>query len=378
MSGRFRHGNSIAEYVLPAAMFFVMVGIAVMVVDLPRVLANLFSETTNGHLNGNLVQVQALGSIATPPGARNLPPVEPGQEQVCITYQLCVNVPILDGRSSIETAGAMGGDETRQLSLVLNQIATRLRELGADDNLIDMVTRLANSGHQLSDSVQDLEQLCPNRRCGQNRDAFNTRWQDVMNTRQAYNSMKQEYDAYIAANPGVFAVLPEARDLIDKEAQSIIDLANTFNFNERTRTREQEIGEVVPQYYDEYGYYGYYGYPYYGYGYNPYYGYGYGYPYNNGRQLMVRRQNYWGGYYDDNPQYDYVEMSGNTEIRQDCDYEGYCRQVAVETTTELQDIVIEADSEPIRQSSNDICATGGRHNQCLRSQDGRTWTPTGG
>lgn len=81
--------------------------------------------------------------------ASTLPSPEPGQQQVCFETGMCFNMPIITGGQS-STSGGLGSEETEALSILLQQVADRLQESGADPDLVAKITDLANEGHSLS------------------------------------------------------------------------------------------------------------------------------------------------------------------------------------------------------------------------------------
>ncbi len=61
----------------------------------------------------------------------NSPPLLAGQEQVCFGSGFCINVPIVSDGNIVETAGGLGGDQTKAFANVLLQLVSQLEADGA-------------------------------------------------------------------------------------------------------------------------------------------------------------------------------------------------------------------------------------------------------
>ncbi len=150
MRMRSYRGNTLTEYGF--------IGVLILVASIGVIYA------LGGGLNTSLAALKAdlTGNIKSAGNAQygvlpqnlwdsasTLPPMQSGQQQVCFDTGMCVTIPVTSaGKSS--TSGGLGSQETQALSLVLQQIAQKLQESGADPDLVAKITKLANEGHDLS------------------------------------------------------------------------------------------------------------------------------------------------------------------------------------------------------------------------------------
>jgi hypothetical protein len=162
------------------------------------------------------------------------------KEQVCFTGG-CVVVPVVD-QGVVETVGVNGGKLTTDLSVVLAQIAFTLRQdPNADQTLADLLTNLANQGHTVGSTADELISACTSD-CA-SADPVLSRLQSGTQTFDGqYSSVKQ----YLASHPN--ALPAELRGIVDVESQSVLALAKGFDINRQVipgRTTQQEDRTIV-------------------------------------------------------------------------------------------------------------------------------------
>ncbi len=151
---RYRYGNSLIEYALPLAVFFMAGLVLIMVSDLPDRLSRFITDTMNGTQDGGTINVQPLGTLASGQGYAIETTGGAGYE---------ARVPgsgdSSDGYGSTETAGGLGDQQTGQggRDNRLNRIADDLRDKNPE--LANLVTQLANLGHDAARLQKEMPNI---------------------------------------------------------------------------------------------------------------------------------------------------------------------------------------------------------------------------
>lgn len=207
--------------------------------------ANVLSQ--NGQ-TGAAGQVGASGNTA----AGNYPTVRSVNgnvlQNVCLNQGgFCVNIPLVtaDGRMT-STSGALGGQLTHDFASVFDQIAAQLAQMGnADPKLVDLITKLANSGHGIADNQEGLLAACqPGMQCGSTYEVSAKKVErgkasatssetpatsylsGISSNTQSFQSLFDELEGFLSDNP---EALPESvQSLIDMEAQQILSIATAY------------------------------------------------------------------------------------------------------------------------------------------------------
>ncbi len=149
-------GNSLLEYALPVAVFF-LTGALALLSGMPDVMQAYFTDTVKGTQSGHSVVIAAYGSVGAAAQAltSSLPPETPsstGNVQIITANGTTIN---LEGYSplfsdSIETTGANG--TTLSLYSSLMHIAQELESAGeVDAAQANLLRDLANQGHRIAE-----------------------------------------------------------------------------------------------------------------------------------------------------------------------------------------------------------------------------------
>ncbi len=225
------------EYVLPLSLLFIT-GIALTLTgDVSGKLAQFFTETTRGELNGTSVKVGALGESRFLSNLKSFPPPIAGEEQVCFTSGLCLSIPAFAEGTTAETAGGLGGDATGKYAYVLQQISDQLEaDLGADDPFVLLVTQLANQGHALGQSEQSYIDFTSGHRAkypnfkpehiNEVQNSMDERKNIIQEKISAYDTKWKKVQDYMNTNPDLLANYPEVENIINQQSQEIVDIGN--------------------------------------------------------------------------------------------------------------------------------------------------------
>lgn len=150
--------NSLAEYLIPAAIF---VGI-LLVTSVSFNWGGAFQESIKKHLEGDMenqqLSVENWGTIRPPEAAKNLPPLEAGQEYLCFSSD---NVCFTVSSQLNETVGSLGEKNMGEIARFLQQVSDKLDEADYPEETIQEVTDLANQSHSLAERMKALAGLCP-------------------------------------------------------------------------------------------------------------------------------------------------------------------------------------------------------------------------
>jgi Flp pilus assembly pilin Flp len=138
-----------------------------------------------------------------------------------------IQMPVIQGGTTVQTAGASGSQLTYGFSDVLTQIAQKLQDSGqADPALVQLITDLANKGHLIGDNQKFLENCLST--CNSNDlttsyfDSFNT---VTIQLTPEFQTLHQQVLDYTAANP---ESLPASLiTVIDLQARQIENIVQT-------------------------------------------------------------------------------------------------------------------------------------------------------
>jgi hypothetical protein len=249
-----RPGNSLLEYVLPALVFVMGAAFIILVMDVPSQLAEWFAESSNATISGNSMQMRPLAMPVVSAYATG----SYGQNNSLgngsrgpYTYEtvrecfggLCLNMPVADS----ETAGGLGGGDTHALANVLEELLAQLkRDKTVDPSIIQMVTDLANKGHQMGDEQKALLDSCvaappaagtPKAQCNAAAAAaLDAGIKDLKgNDLVQFKNMHQRVMDFIRANPNVLANYPSAEAIINFQSKEIIKTIENLNLDKKQK-----------------------------------------------------------------------------------------------------------------------------------------------
>ncbi len=262
---RYGYGNSLVEYILPIGVFFAVGIAAVFILDLPAQISEWLAMTGNASLNGSEMSIKPLGSRVSNPYATGSfgrndslgsgidgPYTYPTRLE-CFG-NVCLNLPVIEG----ETAGGLGGDDVHKMANVLEELAAQLKKEGADEQIIDLVTRLANLGHGMGDRQKELLDLCNSdadgnrtkcdkNKAGQIGDGMKElKEKDLAQFKQMFAILK----TYLDNNPGILANLPAAEGVINFESSEIIKMIEAFNLDKKKSGGFLGMGKKTNYYLD--------------------------------------------------------------------------------------------------------------------------------
>ncbi len=145
-------GNSLIEYVLPTVVF---VAVAIMAMNLlGDRMGDFFLDVVNAKQSGGTANVKALGDLDIETRVefirRDYDEPLIGEMQVC-TPNYCVDMPIVEAGTSIETAGGNGTNLVNAFTQTLLDLIAELEEEGADPDLIALIRQLAAEGQSIGD-----------------------------------------------------------------------------------------------------------------------------------------------------------------------------------------------------------------------------------
>jgi hypothetical protein len=156
------------------------------------------------------------------------------EEALCTGSGLCVNVPVVPPGGQVETAGAIGGELTTQFSNTLEQIAQQLESIDEYDdyaNLTQMITDLANKGHQIADLQGDMTQEFQEilLQMGADDSAINNFGMEFQGSSNIPDQLADELNPYLTAINGLNGLssqLDQQLITFQNELQNYPDLVN--------------------------------------------------------------------------------------------------------------------------------------------------------
>jgi Flp pilus assembly pilin Flp len=138
-----------------------------------------------------------------------------------------IQMPVIQGGTTVQTAGASGSQLTYGFSDVLTQIAQQLEASGqADPALVQLITDLALKGHLIGDNQRFLENCVSS--CNSNElitsysDSFNT---VAMQLTPEFQTLHQQVLDYTTAHPE--ALPASLMTVIDLQARQIENIVQT-------------------------------------------------------------------------------------------------------------------------------------------------------
>lgn len=226
------------EYLLPLGIFFISGLALTFSADVPGQLVDFFSRTTQAHSSSGLLTVTGFGQLpaneSMPGGStssggsgnvgvnNSVPPPGVGQQQVCFSSGLCVNLPT--DAALLETAGSLGCQEghgsggsgdcsgppdvtgINLLGGAIGMILGQLEDAGADPGLTQMLS-------DIQTKIQEISQTLAN-------------GGDATMLGQQLNALINQLNQYIRNNPGVASGFPEISGLMSYVANIMNGLLN--------------------------------------------------------------------------------------------------------------------------------------------------------
>lgn len=208
-------GNTLAEYAA--------IGCTVVIMSIAAFL--ILGGNLNEHMQGLrddmaahiLVANQAKAATITDTSAVDGVHQEtyfPGA-RICYSGSICLDMAAVNAQGSVQSTGANGAriGIVMQAGL-LGDIAQQMaNDPNADQTLVDLVTRLANAGHHVGDSLdQAIAGLSGSGDFYSTYDAF---WRSVM----PVTDLKNQLDSYVQAHPE--AMTPEMKSIVDNATGAI-------------------------------------------------------------------------------------------------------------------------------------------------------------
>jgi hypothetical protein len=219
-------GNSLIEYALPLIVLFSAGLIMLLITNAPERLSKFFERGMNGSRSGDTVAVAPLGQL---PAGSNLPGWygAPGGEETAGnrgSKTIPPSVLPYGGEAELlpsETSGGMGL-EIRPLasSAGLSDLAQELRESGADPALIDLVTRLANKGHEMASVQSSIPRKGDLTNAAQIMESI-AKLKGEGGLKDEYNRQLGELRNYLANNPNALSHIPGGQSIIEGESGRI-------------------------------------------------------------------------------------------------------------------------------------------------------------
>lgn len=257
-------GNSLIEYTLPLTVFLVTGAIIAVIGNVPERMADYFSETLNGSVDGQSIRVEALGTL--PPGTVR-PSAVPALETASGLYSPATSAS--RNGEAIETAGSNG---TEQALAIMDQTFNSLLQAGElTPEEESLLTALSNKGHEIATLQRLIEAQAADFRAengvgfGQNQLTFNGQTQDLQtwaddmsygSTHQGFLSLYQKVrqSDVMARNPDARAVVEQAAtqiETIKRDFEHMVDQAALYDAevvkvsNKESSQRTDQESETV-------------------------------------------------------------------------------------------------------------------------------------
>lgn len=221
-------GNAQVEYILPI-LLFVTIGGFLVLNSMQTPMINRMADSVNGKVSGSQIIVPSQGTVDLPYLTNSLEELKAGSglEQICYASGLCLQVPLIQA-GAVDTTGGLGGNETLKMAAVLSQVADALENVKADPQLVNLVTSLAEKGHELGVKNQELESHCEIKsydiRCSEEtgRSAFET----FKTYGPEFSALNKQLQDYLKNHPDALKNYPEAQKVINLETSEILKIAN--------------------------------------------------------------------------------------------------------------------------------------------------------
>lgn len=170
---------------------------------------------------------QAGGSTTPTPPATTSPSTPIGlqipiqiQSGRCTSSQACVQAGVLTGKTVVLGASGQTVQATTASAAALQQLADIFKkDPTIDTKLVDMLTQMANQGHDMADSQAWLFAD----RGGY--DDMKSSMQEIDQTLSLFKSMSTQLKPYLAE------MAPQTRDLVQNASKVIISIASSYDMN---------------------------------------------------------------------------------------------------------------------------------------------------
>ncbi|MBY0403989.1 MAG: hypothetical protein K2X66_08820 [Cyanobacteria bacterium] len=229
-------GSSVVEYALPIAIIVVAGGLFLLVSDFNSSLQHKLSGGQKAKVENQKLQIQHEGHLKL----QEIPQEHyeaymrgngitfMKDDILCISGQNCLVVPSVQAGAVSEVDGGLGGSTVKKLAQSLSDLANQLKASGFDSNVVNLVRKLANKGHEEGDILLQANQFkngvpCDSDLCnalGAPTPGTPTTLRDSAGSAgREFISAKSELDAFIAAHPD--ALPPQAIQLINGASSNI-------------------------------------------------------------------------------------------------------------------------------------------------------------
>jgi Flp pilus assembly pilin Flp len=186
-------GNTLAEYVLIAGTVLLAVIATAFVIgnNLKTIFADLRED-----MKSRVIAASTPPKTGSNAPAAFDPSKYPPGATICYSNQWCMNVDVLNNKTTVESTGANGAqqavhDDANMLKNIAEQLAN---DPNADPTLLDLVTRLANAGHTIANN---LDKAADTYGTGQYFYTYDAFWRSQM----PYDDLKAQTLAYLQENP---------------------------------------------------------------------------------------------------------------------------------------------------------------------------------
>lgn len=148
-------GQNLTEFILPASITLVTVGILVSGTPLLDAMFQALNGSVNGEQQGKTIQVKALGSLSSPVVSQDVP--FPSLSGKIMTFTLAngqqISINLADPEAVAEVAG--GNGVTGNALSALDQLIAQLTEANPEDPKIPPLAELSRRGHL----IQEMQAL---------------------------------------------------------------------------------------------------------------------------------------------------------------------------------------------------------------------------
>lgn len=231
-----RTGTSLSEYALIGGLVLVLSIGALSV--LGKVTGGMFGGMLSGKppvsqtspatsmRTAAVSDAPSVGALASGMAA--------GQQKACFSSGVCIDFPSMNP-ATVVTSGGLGSQYTHDLASVLDQVKAQLVAENADPSVIDLVSKLANQGHDMGDYEQSMwDQMagCMQGGVCANQKVFGSTYtmEHVMLNKVAQlKTLDAQLQTYLTAHPDALANFPEAQSIINTEVNQIATLGSNLN-----------------------------------------------------------------------------------------------------------------------------------------------------
>ncbi len=219
------YGNALSEYGFLAVIVLagILVGMLYLGGGLNNVLKGLKQDLQSHGSSAGKFSLASTSHGETEGGAQ---PITAGADPICLQNGRCFSVDNVLINPTPLTAGSNGGEWSMSLTAAMLKLSKQIEDNGGDMQLAMLIREMANRGHDMAFTEQEILQPCNVKTCRNNEDRTG-RSRTMRAQYQEYLAASAAVEDYLARNPD--SLPPTLKQVIIQNNATITDIAQGFH-----------------------------------------------------------------------------------------------------------------------------------------------------